>query len=155
MSTGSPASRKSKIHLAFQSKVRERIDYLKGEIRKAQQDANEEVKSSSGDKYETGRAMIQLEIEKLGSQLKEHTGASLALDSLLPLPIHESIRPGTLITTSLGSFFLSVNAGEVSHGGQRIVAISPSSPLGKAMTGKCAGESVTVNGRKFDILAIE
>jgi hypothetical protein len=32
---------------------------------------NSEIKSSAGDKHETGRAMIQLEIEKTGNQLKE------------------------------------------------------------------------------------
>ena len=35
------------------------------------QSLNSEEKSSAGDKHETGRAMIQLEIEKLGNQIKK------------------------------------------------------------------------------------
>ena len=37
----------------------------------AQQAANEEGKSSAGDKYETGRAMMQIERDKAAQQLDE------------------------------------------------------------------------------------
>ena len=51
--------------------VHERIAATQEAIYTAQLSANEETKSSAGDKYETGRAMAQLEIEKNTAQLAE------------------------------------------------------------------------------------
>jgi hypothetical protein len=51
--------------------VHQRIASAEEAIRMAQESANQEGKSSAGDKYETGRAMAQLEIEKASGQLAE------------------------------------------------------------------------------------
>ena len=51
--------------------VDKRIAAAKETIAMAQESANEDTKSSAGDKYETGRAMAQLEIEKTAGQLEE------------------------------------------------------------------------------------
>jgi hypothetical protein len=51
--------------------VEQRIATAQEAIASAQRSANEETKSSAGDKYETGRAMAQLEIEKSTLQLAE------------------------------------------------------------------------------------
>jgi hypothetical protein len=51
--------------------VQERIARIQNEIDLHQAAANEETKSSAGDKYETGRAMAQLDIERNSVQLRE------------------------------------------------------------------------------------
>ena len=51
--------------------VQQRIARIQGEINKAQSSANEETKSSMGDKYETSRAMAHQEIENNRMQLLE------------------------------------------------------------------------------------
>ena len=45
--------------------INQRMATAQQAIHTAQASANEETKSSAGDKYETGRAMMQLEIEKI------------------------------------------------------------------------------------------
>ena len=50
----------------------------------AQNSANEETKSSAGDKYETGRAMAQLEIEKNMTQLAEAKRLKQTLEQIAP-----------------------------------------------------------------------
>ncbi|HSY60679.1 MAG TPA: hypothetical protein VK796_02335, partial [Cytophaga sp.] len=64
-------SQKNTLYAYCTDYVTERITRLKTEIKKTQSSANEETKSSAGDKYETGRAMAQLEIEKNTKQLAE------------------------------------------------------------------------------------
>ena len=54
----------------FASERKSHIDFQMKEIKEA---LFEEIKSSVGDKHETGRAMIQLEMEKAGQQLSEVT----------------------------------------------------------------------------------
>jgi hypothetical protein len=51
--------------------INRRIETIQGVISAAQDSANDETKSSAGDKYETGRAMMQLEIENNSKQLTE------------------------------------------------------------------------------------
>jgi len=51
--------------------INERIDRIESYIREIEGALASETKSSAGDKHETGRAMIQLEREKLGQQLSE------------------------------------------------------------------------------------
>jgi sortase (surface protein transpeptidase) len=56
---------KTRLHSLCVSYVGQRIETAQRAIAIAQASANEETKSSAGDKYETGRAMAQLEIEKI------------------------------------------------------------------------------------------
>ena len=62
---------KQELYKLCQTYIQQRILTAKQAIEAAQQAANNETKSSSGDKYETGRAMMQLEIEKDSAQLSE------------------------------------------------------------------------------------
>jgi hypothetical protein len=57
--------------------VDDRISATQQAIQSAQASANEETKSSSGDKYETGRAMAQLEIEKIQRSYTKHKNSSM------------------------------------------------------------------------------
>ena len=45
-----------------------KIDILKQELNSLHKDKNEITKSSAGDKFETGRSLIQIEIDKLDNQ---------------------------------------------------------------------------------------
>ena len=49
--------------------VNQRADTVHQIIRSNQNALNSETKSSAGDKHETGRAMLQLEMEKASQQL--------------------------------------------------------------------------------------
>ena len=51
--------------------VEEKINICTEAMRNAQDAANEEDKSSAGDKYETGRAMMQIERDNAAVQLDE------------------------------------------------------------------------------------
>ena len=76
-------------------------------MKHAQEEANKENKSSAGDKYETGRSMMQLEKEKFAQQ---HDGVSQQLEIVqkLDLGAHDEIQEGSLVDTNIGLFFISV-----------------------------------------------
>ncbi|MEJ0032235.1 MAG: hypothetical protein WDO15_18500 [Bacteroidota bacterium] len=48
-----------------------RIKTIRNAISETQASADEETKSSAGDKYETGLSMMQLDMEKQAEQLQE------------------------------------------------------------------------------------
>ena len=148
-------SRKSSLYDYCSAYVTERITRLKTEIKKTQSSANEETKSSAGDKYETGRAMAQLEIEKNTRQLAEAERLQGMLQAIHVDLVSHTIIPGSLITTSKGVFYISISIGLVEINKQQYFIIAPDSPIGKLFMGKKAGDIVSWNGNTYDIQKVD
>lgn len=134
--------------------VMERITRLKTEIKKTQSSANEETKSSAGDKYETGRAMAQLEIGKNSVQLREAERLQGMLQAIHVDLISEIIIPGSLVTTSKGVFYISISIGLIEIDKKQYFVIAPDSPIGKLFMGKKAGDVVNWNNNVYAIQSI-
>jgi len=134
--------------------VQERISRLKTEIKKTQSSANEETKSSAGDKYETGRAMAQLEIEKNTKQLAEAERLQGMLQAIHLDLVSEIIIPGSLVATSKGSFYISISIGVSEIEKKQYFIIAPDSPIGKLFMGKKAGDEVSRNNTVYKIQSI-
>jgi len=132
---------KNALHEACTEFVKNRIKNTEEAIVSAQESANEETKSSSGDKFETGRAMMQREVENLSVQLTEARKLEEILIHLNPGLEHQSVSKGALVITSLGKYYISVSAGKISHDGEDFFAIAPASPIGEAMDGLKAGDT--------------
>ncbi|MBX2962961.1 MAG: hypothetical protein KF687_10650 [Cyclobacteriaceae bacterium] len=135
--------------------VEERIDRIQLEIKQLQLSANTETKSSAGDKYETGRAMAQLEIERNTQQLAESEKLRSRLQELQRVHITDTVIPGSLVSTTQGIFFINVSLGLLEYENTRFFCISADAPIAKILLGKCVGEMVSFNGKTFSILAIE
>ena len=113
-----------------------------------------ESKSSAGDKHETGRAMLQLEREKLGDQIKE-TERNLKL--LLPLENHVSsktITIGSVVRTDQLSYYIAVSTPELKVDKTTYYCISAQSPIGKLLLGKKVGETISFNYKTSSIIEI-
>ncbi|MDX5586333.1 MAG: 3-oxoacyl-ACP synthase [Aureibaculum sp.] len=95
-----------------------------------------ETKSSAGDKHETGRAMLQLEIEKASQQLKGIHEMRLILSKIKIDDISEVIKLGSVVITNHGNYFLAISAGEINILGIKYFAVSTASPIGKLLLGK-------------------
>jgi len=133
----------------------ERITRLKTEIKKTQASANEETKSSAGDKYETGRAMAQLEIEKNTTQLREAERLQCMLQAIHLDLVSEIIIPGSLVVTSKGVFYISISIGLTEIDKKQYFIIAPDSPIGKLFMGKKEGDVVSWNNNKYEIQTID
>lgn len=134
--------------------LEERIKQIQGERAQVQASANDETKSSVGDKYETGRAMAQLEIERFTQQLIENEKLLNRLQELKEVQARDRIVPGSLVHTSQGYFYVSVSLGIIESDGYQFYCISPEAPLGSALLGKRVGDLVTINGRSFQIMTV-
>lgn len=123
-------------------------------IADARSAVHNETKSSAGDKYETGREMLQQEIELHMTRITELRKSIAALD-LLEHSYNKYVGPGGLITTSIGTFYMSVGIGKLSLHGMEYHTLTAFSPLGKLLLGKTAGETVLMNGKQIQILSVE
>lgn len=114
-----------------------------------------ETKSSAGDKHETGRAMLQLEMEKAGQQLHSITLMKQTLAKIDYLKISSVAHLGSLVATNKAIYFLSISAGILKFADKSYFAISVSSPIGRLLLGKKVGETISFNGNNIRILTIQ
>ncbi|MGL6126579.1 hypothetical protein BBI01_17275 [Chryseobacterium artocarpi] len=106
--------------------------------------SNNDTKSSMGDKYETGREMLQQEINNLQRQLNEVLNQQAVLQKIIS-DASEKVQNGALVKTNKGLFYVSVSMGEIVFDNQKVMTVSAESPLVKAMFGKKMGEGFTIN----------
>ncbi|WP_426492907.1 3-oxoacyl-ACP synthase [Hymenobacter sp. 102] len=146
---------KPHLHALCLAYVQERIDACQAAIRAAQESANSETKSSAGDKYETGRAMAQNERDRNAIQLQQAQQLHGELQRINPALPCDTVRPGALVRTSMGTFYLGISAGKLTVEGQDYFAVSAAAPVAAALAGKRAGESAVFNGKSVRIMGIE
>ena len=120
--------------------------------------SNNDTKSSMGDKYETGREMLQQEINNLQVQLnevlKQQDFLKTSFDKLRMTKKFDKAEKGAIVKTEKGLFFISVSLGEINFDNQKIICISPESPLAKAMNGKQKGDVFSLNNMNQKIVNI-
>lgn len=134
--------------------VAQKIAVIKNSLNEVQKAANNETKSSAGDKHETGRAMAQLETEKLSNQLSEALKLKQVLNQIKPEQEHHLVGLGSLVFTNNGNFFLSVSLGKIELKEKNYFAISTLSPMGQLLLTKKEKESFSFNGKSYLIEAI-
>lgn len=137
--------RKNYLHQYAQQYVTDKLVALRRQILALKEDMNTESKSTAGDKHETGRAMMQIELENLGRALKE---AELLQETLRKIQNPERLSPrislGSLIGCQGNWYYLSISAGMTTYQSQKYYFVSVQSPLGSQLIGKTIGETVTL-----------
>lgn len=145
---------KQEIVLQARALLRQRMEELERHILTVQESANQESKSSMGDKYETGRAMAQNEVFMLRNQL-ENLKLEYGKFELTDFSVErEECAAGSLVQTGNGWFLLSAALGKLSLSGRTVMCISLDSPLGKALSGKRKGDIFSVNGKEGRVLEV-
>ncbi len=134
--------------------VQQRIETAKLAMEAAQESANSESKSSAGDKYETGRAMAQLERDRHAQLLAQARKMEQELVRVNVTKVYETVQAGSLVSTNRGAFFISISAGKLRVAEADYFAVSPASPVAAALSGHKAGDVVIVNNATYQIVAV-
>jgi hypothetical protein len=134
--------------------VSQRISRLQAQIKDIEAGMATETKSSAGDKHETGRAMLQLEREKIGHQLLIAEQEQELLFQVDPERYRSLVALGALVMTETILYFIAISAGEFNHKGNKLYCISPGAPLAKAFLGKTRGDNIHFNGNTFTICEV-
>ncbi|WP_442264976.1 GreA/GreB family elongation factor [Tenacibaculum sp. ZS6-P6] len=113
-----------------------------------------ETKSSAGDKHETGRAMLQLEMEKAGQQIAVVHQMKETLAKVDTVNSHDLVRLGSVIITENMNYFIAISLGKTIIDNKDYFIISSSSPIGKMFLGKKEGDEVVFNGKSITIQSI-
>lgn len=146
---------KSIVFDALKVEVNARVSTLEKALDSSRAEMVSESKSTAGDKHETGRAMAQLEQEKLGRQVLSARELQQAVGQINPEEKHEEIQFGSLVEASNGVFFFSVGIGKLLIENDSVFCLTMTSPLGNMLRGKKAGDSVQFNGKVISIEAVK
>ncbi len=129
----------------------DRVDHARKAMEEAQQSANQEERSTAGDKYDTSRAMSHNVRDMNARQLQEALRELALLGQLNPAAGTAEVRLGSLVRTSSGNYFVAVSGGPFQVAGQTYFAVSTAAPLGRELLGKKAGDTFPFRGKPLRI----
>lgn len=121
----------------------------------AQDAANSEEKSSAGDKYETSRAMNQLDRDMYARQFLQAKQELEQLNRIDFDKAHTLVEPGSLVLTDDKIYLVACGIGTISgFNTTSLIVISPASEFAKALFGKTVGEKFSWRNLTGNILQI-
>ena len=135
--------------------LEKKIEILELQKKSLQKDLTSEIKSSVGDKHETSRAMIQLELEKLGNQIHKIELNYQRLNAIKDFKTSSIVSLGSIIFTNKANYFLAVAADSCKINSKVFYCISSQSPIGKLLIGKKINQSIRFNDIESIILEIK
>ena len=135
--------KKEEILHIIKNKISAKIQTFENLIAETRASSND-TKSSMGDKYETGREMLQQEINNIQRQLNEVLNQQGFLHKL-STETCSKVQNGALVKTDKGLFYISASVGEIIIENKKIMTISSESPLAKEMFGKKESETFIIN----------
>ncbi|WP_066441353.1 hypothetical protein [Chryseobacterium sp. CCH4-E10] len=143
---------KSKLLNIVRNKLLEKIQKFEKLIEETRA-SNSDTKSSMGDKYETGREMLQQEINNLQRQLNEALNQQAFLQKV-NTESSAKVQNGALVETEKGLFYIAASVGEVICDNRKVMTVSTESPLAKAMAGLTTGQSFSLNNTSHNVKQI-
>jgi transcription elongation GreA/GreB family factor len=132
----------------------QRIKMAYEAMQAAQASANSEGKSSAGDKYETGRAMGQIERDLNAHQYEKLKRERQTLDRIDIGLAPTRVAVGSLVSTSVGTFWIAVSLGILTIESRQVMVVSAASPVGQALMGLQVGAEFMFQQRKAVITSI-
>jgi hypothetical protein len=140
---------KKQLHNLCLDYVQKRIDAATLAINEAQKASNDDTKSSAGDKYETGREMMQQETNRNLAQLSEANKLKIALNHVPSNSVMSTADQGSIVITDKANFYIAVGAGTLSVNNLNYFAVSPYSPIGLKLKGLKAGNEFNLNEKNY------
>ncbi|SMG43423.1 Transcription elongation factor, GreA/GreB family [Marivirga sericea] len=119
------------------------------EIEAVRESMGSDTKSSAGDKYETGREMMNQERDKLQSQLSVIDRQLESLNQIKTTKQFVNIDFGAFVKTSVAQYFISISYGKISVQNIDVFLVSPVTPLAQLMMNKQEGDKINWNGKEI------
>jgi transcription elongation GreA/GreB family factor len=134
--------------------VNEKAAIIKTEIELAIETRDSETKNSTGDKYETTREMMQLEVEKNLVQLNKFEILKNELSKIDIYKNHKCVEFGSLVSTNENLYYISIGLGKIEIENEAVFCISLNSPIGKLLKKKKIGDEIHFQGKEISITNI-
>ena len=128
--------------------IKDKTKLLKFELDSINKEKNNLKKSSAGDKFETSRALMQTEYDKIDNQLLILKNQLRAIKSISLSDKKKKVGVGSFIKTNKSFYFISIGLGKQIIDNNAINIISLSSPIGKLLNNKKKGDKIVFNNKE-------
>ncbi len=145
---------KEQLYIKCENYLEQKIARISLSIKDLEAALTNESKSSAGDKYETGREMINIEIQKLASQLLQFQKLKVTLELSKRNELASPIKLGSLVKTTKANYFICIPIGEVSIDDEKVYVIGANSPVAQALLGKVEGDTFSFNSVESKITSV-
>ncbi|MCH4822400.1 transcription elongation factor [Gramella lutea] len=142
---------RSKLIKACHDYLQIKVAVVKKAMDGLKEDMESESKSSAGDKFETGREMINIEWNKLSIQLNQYEQLRNILKRIEDQKPTGNAILGSVVKTDKENFFISIPAGEIKLDKENFYAVGIKAPVAQVLLGKKEGDEVIFNNREFRI----
>jgi len=119
-----------------------KLTYLKTTLQEAIDSRNSDTKSSAGDKFETSREMVQIEIHKLEDEILK---TQQFINELLS-------KVSQFIITDKGSFLIGISFGKLTLNDTAVFCISNSAPITKTLLNTKISANFNYGGVEYKVL---
>ena len=124
LTTAEKIAFKNRLKQFCQHSIEQRMAAAKEAIKSAQEAANNEEKSSAGDKYETSRAMGHLQKDMHARQLSEYVKELSELLAVNINTVYTQAMAGSFIETDQLAFFIAAGLGKQPIDGKQVFFLS-------------------------------
>ena len=142
---------KNIIHNSITENINSRIKKIKEAILEQRESLKTASESTAGDKHNTSRAMMHIEEEKLNRQLAKLFQLKQVMNQFNPKNRLSIIALGSLVETNNGWIYFAIPFGKLITKEFEIMVVSLASPIGQILFNKKVGDSVQLNGKKWEI----
>ncbi len=135
--------------------VKARLFNAEDAMNRAQESANDNEKSSAGDKFETGRAMGHLEKEMYARQYQKALHDLQKIESLDSKAMTTEVSLGSLVEMGSKFYLIAIGIGKVILDDKEYYVLSDESPIALSIIGKKKYDSITINDNRMQIADIQ
>jgi len=142
---------KVEIHQTILQLLSESIILATKDYALAKESRDSDTKSSAGDKFETGREMMQREMDKISASLDQYKNQINLLNKINLYRSYSLVDLGSLVNTDQGYYFVAIGLGKVEVNSESIMVISLESPIGQLLKGKRTGDTISFREKNIKI----
>ena len=146
---------KKRVISEIKNQLQKRLAVYAQAIKDVKDSAQNETKSSAGDKYETSRSMGQMELGMQQSQYQKVKVDLVSLEQLEKLNNKNFVVDGSLIKTNKGFYMIAISYGKLTVDGIEVFVLSANTPFAKSMMNKKVGSKFNFNATDYIIETIE
>ncbi len=132
-------------------RLNEKITAFQNIITDLSLDAQNDAKSSAGDKHETSLSMMHLEQENLSKKINENIALRDVILRVDETKISNKVEFGSVVKLNSVNLFLSAALPKITYQDESILAISMDAPIAKELIGKELNDTFVFNNCEFTV----
>ncbi|UVD79418.1 MULTISPECIES: hypothetical protein [Myroides] len=146
---------KKKLKSICIERLEDKINAFKGIVEDMSNGAQNDAKSSAGDKHETTLAMLHIEQENISKKIQENLSMLEVISKIDENKVSEKVEFGSVVKINSVTLFFSAALPKILIDDQSVLAISVDAPIAKELLGRKLNETFIFNNCEFKVNYLE